>query len=61
MAKKIKFMEVSMKEKVENVLSEIRPLLKADGGDVELVDEIDQIMGLATYMTDTEGDQVLFI
>ena len=27
-----------MKEKVEAVLSEIRPSLKADGGDVELVD-----------------------
>ena len=35
MAKEIKFIEVSMKEKVENVLSEIRPLLKADGRDVE--------------------------
>ena len=27
-----------MKEKVEAVLSKIRPMLEADGGDVELVD-----------------------
>ena len=27
-----------MKEKVENALDEIRPHLKADGGDVELVE-----------------------
>jgi Fe-S cluster biogenesis protein NfuA len=30
----------SMKEKVESALNEIRPMLQADGGDVELV-EID--------------------
>ena len=27
-----------MKEKVEAVLSKIRPMLEADGGDVELID-----------------------
>lgn len=27
-----------MKEKVENVIKEIRPALQADGGDIELVD-----------------------
>ena len=27
-----------MKEKVEEVLREIRPMLQADGGDIELVD-----------------------
>jgi Fe-S cluster biogenesis protein NfuA len=27
-----------MKEKVEEVINKIRPMLKADGGDVELVD-----------------------
>jgi Fe-S cluster biogenesis protein NfuA len=27
-----------MKERVEVVLDEIRPMLKADGGDVELID-----------------------
>ncbi len=27
-----------MKEKVENALEKIRPMLQADGGDVELVD-----------------------
>ena len=27
-----------MKEKVEKVISEIRPALEADGGDIELVD-----------------------
>ena len=27
-----------MKEKVQNVINKIRPMLQADGGDVELVD-----------------------
>jgi Fe-S cluster biogenesis protein NfuA len=31
-----------MKEKVEKVLEKIRPMLQADGGDVELVDVDDQ-------------------
>ncbi|MQY78919.1 MAG: NifU family protein [Bacteroidetes bacterium] len=30
-----------MKEKVEKVLDEIRPMLRADGGDVELVEVTD--------------------
>ena len=30
-----------MKEKVEKVLDEIRPMLQADGGDVELVEVTD--------------------
>ena len=30
--------EITMKEKVEKALEKIRPHLKADGGDVELVD-----------------------
>ncbi len=30
-----------MKEEVENALASIRPLLQADGGDVELVDVSD--------------------
>ncbi len=30
-----------MKEKVENVLEKIRPVLQADGGDVKLVDIVD--------------------
>lgn len=30
-----------MKEKVEKVLNEIRPMLQADGGDVELVEVTD--------------------
>lgn len=34
-----------MKKKVEKVLEEIRPSLKADGGDVELVD-IDEEKGI---------------
>lgn len=34
-----------MKEKVENALDKIRPALRADGGDVELVDVKD---GVAT-------------
>ncbi|MFC1899892.1 NifU family protein [Chloroflexota bacterium] len=35
-----------MKEKVENVLSLIRPRLQADGGDVELVDASEGIVKL---------------
>ena len=34
-----------MKEKIENALDKIRPALRADGGDVELVDVKD---GVAT-------------
>lgn len=34
-----------MKEKVEEVLKEIRPALQADGGDVELVD-VDEKNGI---------------
>ena len=30
--------EVMMRDKVEKVLTEIRPMLQADGGDIELVD-----------------------
>ncbi len=33
-----------MKEKVQAVLDKIRPALKADGGDVELVDVVDGIV-----------------
>jgi Fe-S cluster biogenesis protein NfuA len=33
-----------MKEKVQAVLDKIRPMLQADGGDVELVDVIDGIV-----------------
>ncbi len=33
-----------MKEKVENALKKIRPMLQADGGDVELVDVVDGIV-----------------
>ncbi|MFH1788274.1 MAG: NifU family protein [Candidatus Altiarchaeota archaeon] len=33
-----------MKDKVEKVLEEIRPALKADGGDVELVDVEDGVV-----------------
>ncbi len=35
-----------MKENVETVLEEIRPALKADGGDVELVDVNDGVVSL---------------
>jgi len=35
-----------MKEKVEEVLDEIRPMLQADGGDVELVDFVDGIVSV---------------
>jgi len=33
-----------MKERVEDVLDEIRPMLRADGGDVELVDVNDGVV-----------------
>ncbi len=33
-----------MKEKVQAAIDKIRPMLKADGGDVELVDIIDGIV-----------------
>jgi len=32
------------KEEVEKVLEEVRPYLKAEGGDVELVDIIDDVV-----------------
>ena len=35
-----------MQEKVEHVLEQIRPSLRADGGDVELVDVKDGIVSL---------------
>lgn len=33
-----------MKEKIETALSKIRPMLQADGGDVELVDVEDGVV-----------------
>jgi Fe-S cluster biogenesis protein NfuA len=33
-----------MKEKVEAAINKIRPMLQADGGDVELVDVIDGVV-----------------
>lgn len=33
-----------MKEKVQAAIEKIRPMLKADGGDVELVDVVDGIV-----------------
>ena len=33
-----------MKEKVEAVINEIRPMLQADGGDIELVDVQDGVV-----------------
>ena len=35
-----------MREKVEEVLNKIRPSLKADGGDVELVDVKDGVVSV---------------
>ena len=35
-----------MRQKVEDVLNKIRPALKADGGDVELVDVKDGIVSV---------------
>jgi Fe-S cluster biogenesis protein NfuA len=33
-----------MKEKVRNVINKIRPMLQADGGDVELVDCVEGVV-----------------
>lgn len=33
-----------MKEKVQKVINKIRPMLQADGGDVELVDCVDGVV-----------------
>jgi len=33
-----------MKEKVEKMLERVRPVLQADGGDVELVDVVDGLV-----------------
>jgi Fe-S cluster biogenesis protein NfuA len=33
-----------MKEKVQNVINKIRPMLQADGGDVELVDCVEGVV-----------------
>ena len=33
-----------MKERVEKALNDVRPSLQADGGDVELVDVVDNIV-----------------
>lgn len=35
-----------MKEKIEETLNQIRPALKADGGDVEFIDEKDGVVKL---------------
>lgn len=35
-----------MREKVEEILDQIRPSLQADGGDVELVDVVDGVVKL---------------
>ena len=35
-----------MKEKVEEILKQIRPSLQTDGGDVELVDVVDGVVKL---------------
>jgi len=36
--------EVIMKEKVQESIDKIRPMLQADGGDVELVDVVDGVV-----------------
>lgn len=37
-------LEDNMKEKVEAALNKIRPMLQADGGDVELVEVVDGVV-----------------
>jgi Fe-S cluster biogenesis protein NfuA len=41
---KINIREGTMKEKIQAVIDKIRPMLQADGGDVELVDVIDGVV-----------------
>jgi Fe-S cluster biogenesis protein NfuA len=36
--------EDTMKEKVQEAIDKIRPMLQADGGDVELVDVVDGVV-----------------
>jgi Fe-S cluster biogenesis protein NfuA len=36
--------EIDMKEKIQAAIDKIRPMLKADGGDVELIDVTDGIV-----------------
>ncbi len=33
-----------MKEKVQDVIDKLRPMLQADGGDIELVDVVDGVV-----------------
>jgi Fe-S cluster biogenesis protein NfuA len=37
-------METTLKEKVEKALTVVRPMLQADGGDIELVDVVDGVV-----------------
>jgi Fe-S cluster biogenesis protein NfuA len=37
-------MEAPMKEKVEQVIGKLRPMLQRDGGDIELVDVTDGVV-----------------
>jgi Fe-S cluster biogenesis protein NfuA len=41
---KINIREDTMKEKIQAVIDKIRPMLQADGGDVELVDVVDGVV-----------------
>ena len=42
MAEKVKSSPAGMKQRVQDVVDKIRPLLQADGGDIELVDVQEQ-------------------
>nr|HPG59182.1 NifU family protein [Candidatus Wallbacteria bacterium] len=33
-----------MKEKVKKIIDKIRPMLNADGGDIELIDVVDNVV-----------------
>jgi Fe-S cluster biogenesis protein NfuA len=41
---RVNYMEEPMKEKVEQVIGKLRPMLQRDGGDIELVDVTDGVV-----------------
>ena len=42
--KRVNYMEAPMKERVEQVIGKLRPMLQRDGGDIELVDVTDGVV-----------------
>ena len=44
MAEQVQTQEVSMRDRVEQVLDNIRPYIQGDGGDIELLDVADGVV-----------------